>query len=215
MPGQPIEDDVWRRTPPTLPPERRRPPPAVILPPPPPRIVPPDVVIRDPGAPPPPPPERITPPPRVEDVPPVVPRGGAPPPDEDDSKRRRVNAQGQGVREAPATPETPHPKVVVREDIVVRELDLETGEEVIVAREEGALVVTERDARPHRNRKIASGNRIVTTDQQGQIHEQRTKTRRKLHPYLRRGELRSVTGQRHRSTTSRARRPRTGRRRRR
>ena len=210
LPGQPIEDDVWRRTPP--PPVRRRPPPP---PPPPPRIEPPDVVIRDPGAPPPPPPERITPPPRVEDVPPVVPRGGAPPPDEDDSKRRRVNAQGQRVREAPATTETPHPKVVVREDIVVRELNLETGEEIIVAREAGPLVVTERDARPHRNRRIASGNRTVTTDQQGQIHEQRTRTRRKVHPYLRRGELRPVTGQRHRSTTSRARRPRTGRRRRR
>ena len=122
---------------------------------------------------------------------------------------------GPAYGEVPVTAEAPHPKVVVREDIVVRELDLETGEEVIVAREQGPLVVTERDARPHRNRKIASGNRLVSTDDRGRIHEQRKRTRRKLHPYLSRGELRSVNGQRQRSTTSSARRRRTGRRRRR
>ena len=73
-------------------------------------------------------------------------------------------------------------------------------------------MVTERDSRPHRNRKIASGNRTVTTDQRGRVHEQRKATRRKLHPFLSRGELRSINGQRKRSTSSRARRPSRGRR---
>ena len=51
------------------------------------------------------------------------------------------------MSEAPATKDRPHPRVVVRKDVVTRELDLETGEEVIRMDEGTNLVVTERGPR--------------------------------------------------------------------
>ena len=211
-PGRTTPPTPPERIPPTLPPVRRRPPPVGILPPPPPRIEPPDVVMRDPGTP---PPGRRTPPPQPEDVPPVVPGRRTPPDEDDGGKPRRATVRPKSHRGVPPTDEAPHPKIVVRQDVVSRELDLETGEETIVVHEGSDLVVTERGPRPYRNRRIPSGNRTITTDDRGAIHEQRKRTRRKLHPFLTRGELRSVNRRRQRSTTDRARRRRPGRTRRR
>ena len=222
----PDDDRTTPPGPPTTPPTGTQPPPVRIepprgedpiggrtTPPPPPREEPPpDVLIRDPGTPP--PPERRTPPPpQPEDVPPAIPRRGGPPDEDDGGKRRSEDGRSKPAREVPPTDEAPHAKVVVRQDLVLRELDLETGEETISVREASPLVVTERDSRPHRNRQIASGNRTVTTDQRGRVHEQRKTTRRKLHPFLSRGELRSINGQRRTASRSRRRRPGRARRR--
>ena len=94
-------------------------------------------------------------------------------PIDEEEKARQDRERGPG-----------YPRVVVRRDLVERAIDLETGHEEIVTVAAGDLKIARTSARPHRNRKFQSGNRLISTDQTGRVSEKRNQRRRRRHPFF-------------------------------